>query len=432
MEKVKEEMLERLRNVKSMEEYNLEMLGKSDEIEIDDVKYLGEAEINYRENGKRETLKINVYAVIEGKTIKYYCDEMPLAAETKGVGRNKQEIIPSAEYEKIFKQGTPIKDIIENLKQNEIEEQEKPEEQRKIVSLNELEKQKEDDNIKQEKEEKEEQKEQGKQEKEQSYKISNLKGEVDLDQQVNGETLRKILGLEEEYECIAPVPASSVGVKSNSKYCFVAVKDDNTCTVLEDDILVEDRQEGTNPYDKDSKVNRDGSISEESSISGFKIVNRPNLHLSVGFDERSSTRETTITDVSGRNSRENEMSYELEKEGDGWQNSEARNSLRKEEGIGKSDEMKERKEEHEEVGCEEEKIEDIDNDPTNNTHEHFKGDDLVPGKEEVTFEQWAYELGESTKELIARYEREANKIEVPEEIVNEIESDYGRLPERRR
>ena len=240
------------------------------------------------------------------------------------------------------------------------------------------------------------------------------------------------MGLGEEYECISPVPASSVGVKGSSQYCFIAVKSDKTFTVLEEGILEEDRQEGANPFKKDLKVDRDGSVYEESSISGFKIVNRPNLYLTVSHDQNSTAKETHITDVSGREGRNNEIGYELEKSGDGWQDADARNSLRKEEGVDKSDQIAERKMAYEAIDCKPDKIEDIDNDPTNNTYEHFNGDDFVPGKEEVTFEQWANELGESTKELIERYERESDKIEDPEKIVSEIENDYGRLMQHKR
>ena len=165
MEKAKKEMLERLKNVESMEEYNLEMLGKADDVEIDDVKYLGQAELNYKVNGKKETEIINVYAVIEGKTIKYYSDDMPLAAETQNIGHRIPAIIPSPEYEKIYEEDNPIKDIIENLKQKEKEEQERPEKERIVASLREL-----------EKEEKEEQKQKVKNEEFEVQKSNDLIG----------------------------------------------------------------------------------------------------------------------------------------------------------------------------------------------------------------------------------------------------------------
>lgn len=415
MDKEKKELLEKLRNVKEMEENNLKELGIDDKVKVDDVKYYGTATLVQKTDGKEETIDINVYAVIEGKTIKYYSDDMCLGAETETVGKNNVGIIPSPEYERMYEEKNPIKDLIENLKQRE--EQEKTgEEGEGVLSLNELELE-EKEELK--KKEKIEEQEEGQI---RNWKLSNFKGEVNLDQQVNGETLRKILGLGEEYRNIAPVEASTVGVKSKAKYCFVAIKQDGTYKILGEDILKQDRQEGTNPYDKDTKIDRDGHISQESSIAGFKIVNRPNLYLTVGFDERSSTRETTITDVSGRNSRTEEIGFELEKKGDSsWKNSDTRNILRTEQGIGKTDEMMEKQNSNLN-----DRIENIDADENNDTYVRIDPDAKIPGTD-ITWRRFANMCGYRGQEdgiqkaykEFKEYEAENKDLE-NDEIINDI------------
>ena len=279
----------------------------------------------------------------------------------------------------------PIRDVVNKTKENEELPKEEQSEELRTEKLSELEK----EQTEKEEEEKEDENDQ----KVEELQISNLKGEIDLEQQVNGETLRKIFGLEEDYVSIAPVRADSVGVKSSAEYCFVAIKKDRTCTVLGEDKLIEDRQEGVNPYDRDLKVNNDGSLSNESSISGFKIVNRSNLYLSVRFDEGSSTRETTISDRSGRKG-DQEIEHELHKSGDRVIDSDARESLMVEDGIEGSDEMIERQKEHEKLGCENDRVENIDTNQNNNIHNHDEIylDEKIAGTN-MTWRQFASECG---------------------------------------
>ena len=79
MDKKKEEMLEKLRNVKAMENNNLSINRLEDEVQIEDVKFVGQATIIEEIEGEKVEKEINVYAVLEGKNIKYYSDDMCLA-----------------------------------------------------------------------------------------------------------------------------------------------------------------------------------------------------------------------------------------------------------------------------------------------------------------------------------------------------------------
>lgn len=177
-------------------------------------------------------------------------------------------------------------------------------------------------------------------------------------------------------------------------------------------------------------IDNDGTVTKESSLANFRIANRPNFVLSVRHDESSSTKETTITDVSGRKSRDEDVAQELHKDGDRRIDDDARNLLRAEEGIDEAAEIKENQDRHEENGCENDRVENIDPDTSNDFHTHLiiTRDTELPGKEGMTVEQWAEELGENPDVIVDRLQREVDKDDgrKPSQIIEEIESDYER------
>ena len=286
MKKERKEMLEKLRNVKNMEEYNLEMLGKSDEIEIDDVKYLGEVELEYREDGKKKYQTINVYAVIEGKTVKYYSDDMPLGAETKGVGKNREVIVPSLEYERMFEKDNPIKDIIEDLKQMEIEEQEKSQEERTVVSLNELENNEQKKETKNNKEEQEQEDNILTREKP-KYVIQSIN--VDSTYIDNYTTVRHGFKLPPQVKEIA-IAKPMQNDENNLIYDMTIYMLDDKGRIIEDvdgktikDFFKVDRETGKNPQnDENTKINLNGSSERDKThtMRRFKSRENPDLYLS--------------------------------------------------------------------------------------------------------------------------------------------------------
>lgn len=407
----KEEILKELKRIR--EEANSDLKGKPEykNYEVKNVKYYGQVELIKKETAEKVSFDLHVIEVGEKE------GEVELRYYLNG------EEVDFAELLREYDSPKPIKDLIDATDRNKELPEEEQDERLQVYELNELEKE--------EKDKAEKDKDKGNDKstgKAKDLKISNAKGEVDLDQQVNGETLRKILGLGEEFDSIAPVRAETVGLSGSAEYCYVAIRNDKTVIVLGEDILQEDRQEGVNPYDKDLKVNSNGDVSKESSIAGFKVANRPNFFLSVGFDENSSTRESVITDVSSREGRVGEVGQELEKDGDGWQDSNARDELREENGIGGADNIKEKQEQHEQLNCKNDRIENIDDNENNNLHEHIiNGNTEVPGKNGITFEQWAEGLNAGTEEIIARFKKEMERNK-PEDAVKIIDSDYERLP----
>ena len=132
---------------------------------------------------------------------------------------------------------------------------------------------------------------------------------------------------------------------------------------------------------------------------------------------------TTITRRSGRENTNGEIDKELHHQGDKKIDSDSRNSLRERNGIGESDAMKERQENHKNKECENSRVENIDDDQTNDDHFHITDEQL---------KELAEKTGENEDKLRDRFERETEKNpgKNPEQIIELIEDDYEMLPNR--
>ena len=365
---------------------------------MEGLKYCGTVELQRKDNGEFESFAI--YIDSENRIYPVYPDG--------------QEI-DMGQLQRDYKDLNPIRDIVNKAKEMEDKEEELEPEDR-TNSLDEL----EQDSKEEEKEEQEEQEEFLGEEKVEDLQISNAQGKVDLDQMVNGQTLRNILGLEADYTYIAPVSSSSVGLEgSNAKYTFVALKNDNTAKILHDDVIHEDRQEGINSADKDNFIGNDGKVEQKSSVSNY-IVGNGKYSLAIYHDEGTSSMSTTITRRSGRENTNGEIDKELHHQGDKKIDSDSRDSLRERNGIGESDAMKERQENHKNKECENSRVENIDDDKTNDDHFHITDEQL---------KELAEKTGENKDKLRERFERESQKNpgKNSEQIIEEIESDYEML-----
>lgn len=295
MDKKKEEMLEKLRNVKTMENNNLSINGLEDEVQIEDVKFFGQATIIEEIEGEKVEKEINVYAVLEGKNIKYYSDDMCLGYETEGVG-----IIPSPEYQKKYEENSPIKDVLENLKEKEMSEQEKPQEEKTVQSLEKLEEEKvreyagivgkDKEDIKKVSEiyDEEIDIEKDDEEKVDNKKLASVNHlqEMKASTRVNNyETLSGVLGLSgiSKFVVVYSEDAAEISKtdgenknRNNSTYSIIAIKDDGTAINI-DNKLELSRSKGTNSSEGRIQTNADGTTEKEyhqASIYNIKGTNR--------------------------------------------------------------------------------------------------------------------------------------------------------------
>lgn len=368
---------------------------------MEELKYCGTIQLERNDNGELENIAI--YMDSENRVYPIYPDGQEI-----DIGQLQRD----------YKDLSPIRDIVNKSKEIEVQEEEKEPEDRN-VSLDESEKENEDD--KEEKSEEQKQDEQILDEEEvKDLKISNAQGKIDLDQMVDGRTLRNIMGLDADYKYIAPVSSSSLNLEgTNASYTFVALKEDGTAKVLYDDVISEDRQEGIATADKDKFVGNDGKVEQKSAISNY-VITGTRYSLSVHYDEGTSSRATTITKRSGRENTKGEIDKELHHQGDLKIDSDSRDSLREKNGIGESDDMKKRQEEHENEECENDRVENIDDDKTNDLHYHITDEQL---------EELAETTGENKDKLRERFDREVvkNPNKNPEQIIEEIEDDYEML-----
>lgn len=424
MNKEKEEMLEKLRNVKQTSESYLKENNFENYVVKNVIHYNKKVQLVNKETNKKE--EFDLYAVIAENTNSEKDGEKIF--ELEYLANKKGKIFTISDLIKEYEGFENIKDVVDKTKKNEEKPEKEQDKNLEIDDLKELEAEKKQ-------EEKDKTKNTEKKQDEKDPKVPKFKtdksGATSLDQMIDGVTLRNILKLDSNYECIKPVNASQVKgftEKISNKDAVIAIKKNGECTILDDSVIRPDRQEGNNSFDRDLNIENDGNVKYKSNTSSYQIANRPNYYISIGYDEESSKKEIKISKRSGREG-DREVEFELQKYGDSaYVDSDAR-KLRQEneDGIEKSEKIVDKQRQHEEVGCENDRVENIDNYEDNNIHEHIEitKDSIVPGKD-ITIEEWSEELGENTDVIIDRFKREIEKNPKEElgKLADEIEEDY--------
>ena len=439
MENENEEILEKLRDVKNTAEKDISESEEDKNEVVQNVKYYGTIELTRRDDGEKESFELYTVEIYD-----YEKDEIQTKIYLDGQEVDMGEIMRT--YEDI----NPIKDLI-----NKAKEQEEKGEEAQTKDLNKMEQEKlleyaektgkEKEDI-EEIDELELDQKLGKDDEETIDKNTanslSRKEEVNLNQQIKGRTLRNVLGLEGDYVKIAIVSSSQVNQYTDpekphgNRYSFVAIRANGEAVVLGDDIIRADRQEGTNSTEKDLTANVDGRVDYENNVSSYQIVNSPNLYLKVGNDENHG-REVKIEDRS-RGKGSDGIAYELETSNTWRADDDERRMQREKNGIYGADKAIEEQKEHEELGCENDRVENIDDYSDNDEHRHeeyvITPATEVPGKD-ITFAEWAEELRENPQKLIERFKRETarNPKDKPENLVKDIDDDYKRfMPQEHR
>ena len=430
MENENEEILEKLRDVKNTAEKDISESEEDKNEVVQNVKYYGTIELTRRDDGEKESFELYTVEIYD-----YEKDEIQTKIYLDGQEVDMGEIMRT--YEDI----NPIKDLI-----NKAKEQEEKGEEAQTKDLNKMEQEKLLEYAEKTGKEKEDIEEIDELELDQKLgekkiideNTANLlsrKEEVNLNQQIKGRTLRNVLGLEGDYVKIAIVSSSQVNQYTDpekphgNRYSFVAIRANREAVVLGDDIIRADRQEGTNSTEKDLTANVDGRVDYENNVSSYQIVNSPNLYLKVGNDENHG-RKVKIEDRS-RGQGSEEIAYELETSNT-WRADYYQERMKKgKNGIYAADKAIEKQEA---VGCENDRVKNIDDDPDNDEEYAITPATEVPGKD-ITFAEWAEELGENPQKLIERFERETarNPKDKPENLVKNINDDYKRfMPQEHR
>ena len=325
--------------------------------------------------------------------------------------------------------GESIKDILQPIKEKTEDINPKTEENKTVNDLKETEKEK-----KLEEKQKTDTKE--KEEEEEHKLTADTMGATNLNQQVDRVSLRNILGIEPDDEYIKPISREEAhrkyGEYPNTKDAFEIIKKNGESRIADQNILVQDRQEGNNSSDRDLNVNVNGKLDYHSNTSSFEIVNKPGYYLSVGYDEGTSLREIKIARRSRFNG-DNEVENVLTKKGDSkYENSDKRNAMRTNpEGIEETDNTLAREEEHKQLGCENDEIKNIDDHPENDTHKHLiHPDDKIEGTN-TTWREFSNACGfrdsdaiEKAYETLKKYQEDRKYQDLENsELIKAIEED---------
>ena len=420
---------------------------------VKNVKYLGQIKWNSQEEGKDAEEYKDIYLVLEEKdghvVQKYYTEDLDLLAV-------KDEIYGLILEEKDLDKAWLIKEIKELdengiLDLNQLEEERKEEIAKslgvKVEDLSQIDEIDLDQEI-------EEDKEQGKDEEEENLRLDeneakglNIKEETSLGQDIKGTTLGNKLRLKEhgitDGVKLARATASSVNRNLDKPIsnvdAFVVIRANGKAQVLGEDILKPDSRSGTNPTNDDLTINNDGTIAREVNTSSYEIVGSGGKEfLKIGNDE-SSGKEIKYSMWS--NERGEYVSAELKTQRTMPQDSDVRQFM-KDRGAGEKEATNiiDRDSEHGE--CKEKKVEDIDNDKNNDSHEHkemqsnrneIEPDDYIPNTT-TTWRQFANACGYRGEGSIERAIQKFNEAksensdktneEVIKKTVEDIEEEF--------
>lgn len=436
----REEILENLRNVKQTATHDLAKTDENKSEVVQNVNYLGTIELQRRDGEEADSFELYTVEVYD-----YDSDKI----ETK-IYLDGQEV-DMGELMRTYENIEPIKDVVGKAKEN----QEKDSDKENQYNLNEMEEEKvreyagvvgkdkedieeiDELELDQELKEKENENEEEKITKNAANSLTKRE-ETSLEQKIKGTTLRNVLGLSGEYEKIAIVSSSQVNKYTNPEKrhnnidSFVAIKANGEAIVLGEDIIKQDRQEGINSTSVDLTANVNGEVDYEQNRSSYEIVKSPGLYIKVGYDENHG-REIKIEDrAKGYGDRG--IAYELETSNTWRADDDVRRMQRDKEGIYAADKAIESQKEHEEVGCENDRVKNIDEYDDNNTHEHIEieEDEMIPNTN-TTWREFANMCGyrgenaiEKAQEELEKYKEDYPDVsneEAIEEIKEEIENE---------
>lgn len=424
-------LIDDLRGVRNKEEtYNRD-------IQVDDVIYMGRATIGKDE----EEREVNVYQVIEGKTIKYYFDNDCVAYETLNVGKGEPAIIPSPEYLKEYEEGTPIKDIIVNLKQKQMEEQAKTrDEEKEMVSLNELEQEldRKDENGKEEqdKTKKKEEEIKSKEKRKPSHVIEVI--EPDKAKMDYWKNVKQAFGLPDKVHTVAFAYPTSKEDKVDYANITVYMLDKDGYII--DDLKVDDYFEfdsstGNNPINDDTvRFEEDenkgkAQLEENNTMIRLKAKNSQDQNTYISLEQKNHVGDNHDINagrkiVGGTQNVEKQLETNKLRVWD----SDRERLVNGRAGIYNMNHIYEEADKHKDHG-DEEYIKKENADGKDYTVEMCESP-IIPGTDK-TWEELAEETGESITKLQDRFERELEDGKKPEDILEKIEYDYEMVEHNR-
>lgn len=385
----KEKIIEKMRSLR--DKRDLEILNQDlEEVNLDsdyqkelpenkvlNIKYLGKIEINNEPK--------DIYLVLEQKQkddgnkieIERYCTE---DGEILGGNNNSDQfnfITPNEKYK-------DVEGLVESLQSldkqgildlNEIEQERLEQVAKELgITVEEIKKISEIDSEKtvedNEKENLEKDKNPDKEKKTLSKKqveSISTKQEIKTEQKVTDkDTMASLLNVQGKgYRKIAIVYSDKFKEAGNTtKFSFVGIKQDGSAEKID----TIEQAYGTNPTKNVHSVNRDGSKIEEEKVNSiFKIKGKTETQIAVDIGNMGTIEPSLVRTPAQDN--EEAISIPIETSNIRPTTRETRELMNRNRNTRVKEEIKKIKA-HEELGCEDFSIKDIDDNPNNNTHEH--------------------------------------------------------------
>lgn len=422
MNKEKEEMLEKLRNVKQTAEIDLQEKPGYENYEVRNVKYYGKVELINKRTGEKEGFDLHVIEVAD-KNI----------GEIEPIYYLNGKEIDFAELLRDYESPEPIKDLVDRAEENKEKPEKEQDKELKIEDLNELEKENEQEkkgetkNVNKKKDEKEESKNDltGKKPK---YVIQTI--DIDKAYIDNWTTVSKGFDLppEVKYIAIASPMQKDDNILSSNMTMYML---DNRGNILENvngktikNFFEIDDATGNNPmYDDNTKLELEkyAEKNKGQTMRRFKSKQNPDLYLSA--EQKKVGQYVEV--YAGRRTRNGNDPVEVQLETD---NVEVQTSLEMQKivsgykGIYNKEDIDKEVDIHEAHGDDKMNIAKENADGKRTTIEICESS-IIPGTDK-TWEELSDQTGEGVKKLQERFEREFEKGKKPEEIIEEIEYDY--------
>lgn len=419
MNKVKEEILQQLREVKQTARVDLQEKSGYENYKVKNVKYYGKVELVNKITGEKESFDLHVIEAADksGGDIEsiYYL--------------NGQEI-DFAELLRIYESPEPIKDVVDKAEENRQKPEKEQDKELEIQDLNELEdeKEKEDGTTSSAKEDEEENSKNDLTGKKPRYILQTI--DVDKAYVDNWTTFRRGFRIPADVEKIAiayPMQKDDHILSSTMTVYML----DNRGRILENvngrtikDFLEIDDATGHNPmYDDNTKLELDeyAEKNKGQTMRRFKSTQNPDLYLSAEQKKTGGYVEV----YAGKRTRNGNDPVEVQLETDnvGIQTSlEMQEIMSGRKGVYQKENIDKEADMHEAHGDDEMKIAKENADGNRATRVECDSP-FIPGTD-ITWEELSETTGEGIKKLQERFEREAKKEKDPNKIIKTIEEDY--------
>ena len=290
----RKKVIEEMEALKSKRIYEIkkDIIGR-DELEADEnalnkavtIKYLGKMEFI---NEQGELVDKDVFISVEEHSgqfqIRYYDEDQKLLGIQRAFDEN---IIPSG-------------DMIDKLPEemNKLEKQD-IEEAKSLEELKEEQNQEEQQTEEEQQAQQEPQKLPGTEDEDPQLnktQTNNLKGpKISLNQIVDEEPLRNIIGLDGKYLQIVDADIirkliPDIKIPTSQRTIPIEIFPDGTANVIGEDKLQLSKQEGLNSTTEHLTATNEGAIRQESNIETFNITRKGGMHtIAIGFDENGGT-----------------------------------------------------------------------------------------------------------------------------------------------